>query len=42
MAEIIIGKHRNGPTGKIVLTFMGEFTRFENFAPQDNTLPEAF
>jgi replicative DNA helicase len=31
VAEIIIGKHRNGPTGKIRLTFLGEFTRFENF-----------
>lgn len=32
VAEIIIGKQRNGPIGKILLTFMGEFTRFENFA----------
>jgi replicative DNA helicase len=31
MAEIIIGKHRNGPTGKINLTFLGEYTKFENF-----------
>jgi replicative DNA helicase len=30
-AEIIIGKQRNGPTGKIKLTFLGEYTRFENF-----------
>ena len=29
-AEIIIGKQRNGPTGKVVLTFLNEYTRFEN------------
>ena len=32
MAECIIGKHRNGPTGRVFLTFMGQFTRFENAA----------
>jgi replicative DNA helicase len=32
VAEVIIGKQRNGPIGKVLLTFMGEFTRFENFA----------
>ena len=31
-AEIIIGKQRNGPIGKVNLTFMKEFTRFEDFA----------
>ncbi len=31
-AELIIGKHRNGPTGMVRLTFIGECTRFENFA----------
>lgn len=31
-AEIIIGKQRNGPIGKVRLTFLGEYTRFENFA----------
>ncbi|MCL4557698.1 MAG: replicative DNA helicase [Deltaproteobacteria bacterium] len=31
-AEIIIAKHRNGPTTNIKLTFIGEYTRFENYA----------
>jgi replicative DNA helicase len=31
-AEIIIGKQRNGPIGKINLTFLKECTRFENFS----------
>ncbi|MDR2881155.1 MAG: replicative DNA helicase [Azoarcus sp.] len=31
-AELIIGKHRNGPTGMVRMTFLGEYTRFENFA----------
>ncbi len=33
-AEIIIGKQRNGPTGMIKLTFLGQYTKFENFAPE--------
>jgi replicative DNA helicase len=32
VAEIIIAKQRNGPIGRIRLTFLGEYTRFENFA----------
>jgi len=31
-AQVIIAKHRNGPTGLINLTFIKESTRFENFA----------
>ena len=31
IAEIIIGKQRNGPIGKVRLTFLGQFTRFENY-----------
>jgi replicative DNA helicase len=29
-AEIIIGKHRNGPIGSVRLTFLNQFTKFEN------------
>jgi len=31
-AEIIIGKQRNGPVGRIELAWLGRFTRFENLA----------
>ncbi len=31
-AEVIIGKQRNGPIGTVELTFLGQHTRFENFA----------
>jgi replicative DNA helicase len=31
-AELIVAKQRNGPTGTVRLTFLGEFTRFENYA----------
>jgi replicative DNA helicase len=31
-AEIIIGKQRNGPIGKVKLTFLGQNTRFDNAA----------
>ena len=36
MAQIIIAKHRKGATGDVLLTFRGEFTRFEN--PDDGRL----
>jgi replicative DNA helicase len=35
LAELIIAKQRNGPVGKIDLTFIGKFTRFENAAQRD-------
>ena len=33
VAEVIIGKHRNGPIGTVRLSFLGQFTRFESHAP---------
>lgn len=32
VAEIIIGKHRHGPTGTVKLAFHGKYTRFDNLA----------
>ena len=34
-AEIIVAKQRNGPTDTVRLTFLNEYTRFENQAPAD-------
>ena len=36
-AEIIVGKQRNGPIFKTRLTFLGQYTRFENFIPEIRT-----
>ncbi len=33
IAEIIIGKQRNGPIGTVRQTFLGRYTRFENYIP---------
>ncbi len=38
MADIIIAKHRNGPTGQIKLRFRNSLTRFENIAKAELTL----
>jgi replicative DNA helicase len=34
-ADIIIAKHRNGPVGELVLTFMREFPKFFNYTSED-------
>ena len=41
MAEIILAKQRNGPVGRVKLTFLGEYTKFENYAsPVGYEIPE--
>ncbi len=37
MAEIIIAKQRNGPTGMVKMTFLGEYTTFENHTSRPPT-----
>jgi replicative DNA helicase len=35
IAEIILAKQRNGPTGDVLLTFLSAYTRFENLATEE-------
>ena len=37
IAELIVGKQRNGPVGTVLLTFLDRYTRFENPALQQET-----
>ena len=41
VAEIIIAKQRNGPTGTAKLTYLNQYTRFENYAPEDQVFGDA-
>jgi len=36
-AEILLSKQRNGPTGKVDLSFLSAYTRFENLAAADDS-----
>ncbi|MDG4868861.1 DnaB-like helicase C-terminal domain-containing protein, partial [Guyparkeria sp. 1SP6A2] len=40
LAELIIGKQRNGPIGTVHMAFIGKYTRFEDLAP--DSYGEAF
>jgi replicative DNA helicase len=37
-AEIIISKQRNGPIGNCRLTFLGQYSRFENYVSEQRSM----
>ena len=40
MAEVIVAKQRNGPTGTCMTKFTSEYTRFDNLAPEEYNFDE--
>lgn len=42
IAELIVAKQRNGPTGIVKVKFTGEFTRFDNLAPSEYDFADDF
>lgn len=45
LADVSIAKQRNGPIGDFLLTFVGKYTKFENFVPDaygEQVLPEEY
>ena len=41
VAEVIVAKQRNGPTDTAKLTYLTQFTRFENYAPAEDFMRDA-
>ncbi len=41
VAEVIVAKQRNGPTDTAKLTYLSQFTRFENYAPAEDFMRDA-
>ena len=42
MAELIVAKHRNGPTGSVTLAFNKSCTRFDNYTAREHEPVDAF
>lgn len=36
LADVFVAKQRNGPIDTVNLTFLSEFTRFENYSGRDD------